>query len=204
MTTALAANGRMPGLRKYALAVGWVLIDDTEGTRTAIPGPEEDGGETQPLTKPGSATTSALLGHAQEAGWHGEETNDQVWIDLGLKQRTRAAVVSCQERDPAASLCLEVLPAGESADIAVMAFALSLTALQARVRASLLDLGEGPRLVWETPVEPSAVQGHSLTAALLALTEIARHGQAEARLLANDQATAERWLNTNLPTENPN
>ena len=71
-----------------------------------------------------------------------------------------------------------------------------------RVSASLLDLGRGPQLVWEVPLDPADDSEEHLIEALCCLADAVQHGQAEAEMLARDEATAARWLEMNFPPTN--
>ncbi|MCH7227958.1 hypothetical protein [Haloferula sp. A504] len=203
LAAATIANGYMAGLWKHALDDGrWVINDQTGGReKTSPPNPDREPA-TRTLTGNPEATAE-LLSTIQDEGWAVSEESGVKRIDLGLTQRARADLCFDEEPDHAGSLCVRILPDDLSPNEAVIAFALQLTASHHGVRASLLELGQGPTLFWEAPFDSTGVSSHPPGTALQCLAQVVGSGQAEARLLAADPTTAARWVRMNLPDHPP-
>jgi len=204
LLAAMAANGREPAPRKYVWDSGWWLIDECQPSRKREPvagQPVSDGpAPCSPPTDP--ALIARILDSARNDGWSVAETAEGIMIDLGGKRRARAQLLSIDGRGH--SLCVQVLPEPCNPTIAAAAFMLRLSTYLRLVRASLLDSGRGPRLVWETPLQASDDTEDQIIEALCCLADAVRHGQSEAVLLAQDEAAAACWIGMNFPATNQN
>lgn len=201
LTAVLIINGREPGMCKHVLDSGWWFIDESAPLRKRIPGSDP-----QPMVEPavclptsGSPLHRKLIATAQSDGWRVVDHPNGMRVDLGGRRRAKAGLAFVEGRGP--SLYVEVpIDSGRIPDGAA-AFVLRLTAFMRRVRASLLDFGNGQQLVWEVPLEPADDSDEQLIEALCCLADAVQHGHAEAEMLARDEATAARWLEMNFPSE---
>jgi len=198
---ALAANGREPAARKLVLADGWWLVDESRdvATRTRLAAVPEPGACLQPVA-PDPRLTASVLEAARFGGWKIAEREGEPVIEFGGRRRARARMLEWPGRGPA--LCAEVLPEPCGDPAVVAAFVLRLTASLRLVRASLVDPGSGPLLVWDVPLKPADNSADAIIDALCCLAAAVQHGQAEAAMLAADPLAAQCWTELNFPPQN--
>lgn len=202
LNSVLAFNGRTPGLSKTVLDGGWWFIDERAPTRSRVPSelPSVPVTPARCHAEFDTALFARLVGTARNDGWRVSEHADGAFIDLGGKRRAKAGLISVDDRGP--SLYVEILRGSSDPCPGVLAYVLRLTSFLRRVRASWLDFPCGPILVWEAPLDMDDSSEEHLIEALCCLADAVQHGQAEAGVMASDQATAELWIDMNFPPTN--
>ncbi len=199
LMAALIGNGREPGFCKHVFDSGWWFIDESEPLRKRSPKSEPPTPDEPAVSIPtsGMPLHRKLIATAQSDGWRVVDHPLGIRVDLGGRRRAKAGLAYVEGRGP--SMYVEVPVDSGNVPVGASAFVLRLSAYLRRVRASLLEFGNGRQLVWEVPLEPADETEEQLIEALCCLADAVQHGHAEAEMLARDHATAARWIEMNFP-----
>ena len=202
LTTALILNGHERGLCKHVFDSGWWVIDESGPLRKRMPDSDPLSPPAAAVCKPtsGSPLHRNLIATAQSDGWRVVDHPHGMRVDLGGRRRGKAGLAMVEGRGH--SLYVEIPTDPADSSEAMAAFVLRLTAFMRHVRASLLDFGRGPQLVWEVPLTPEDESADQLIEALCCLADVVQHGHAEAEALARDKTVAALWIEMNFPPTN--